>query len=309
MVEIIAAIIGSILGGFLTWWFSRYRPNYIVCNEEFRAELRIGGPLKNWDAWWNISESYAKISLQIGLPRTQLLFEGQAVEQLSLVTLRFYNSSDKPINNPTILIKLAEGANILGCDTLFKPERIDQPSSPGQIAPDSSEKMCKTVVDDNKIYLTLDTLFPHGLNREALILDITCSGKSGPISVVGQGKYDDGSAWATKFETFEETKKRTTKQVRKIGRILIFANIAALMNFIFYLLQTYPKISFNSRLDGAFNTQQFYILVGCLALFACYDIFLIIRNKRLIFGIPFTNRRVVVSIDTYPPKVDKRAEN
>ena len=42
MAEVVAAIVGVVLGTVVTLWISRYRPHYIVCEDAFRVRLAVG---------------------------------------------------------------------------------------------------------------------------------------------------------------------------------------------------------------------------------------------------------------------------
>lgn len=298
MYEIIAAILGAVIGGYLAWRFSRYRPKHIICEERFRSEICIGGPLKNWSAWWNTSERGARFSLLIGLPNTRVLFQDEAVDKLTFLTLVFRNTSDKPINNASILVKLDDEARVLGCKSAFKPERhVGSPSSEslGPLADRTKLEPCCTAVDKSKLQLEIDTIFPYKLNQEILTLDIICSGKAGEPEILGQGTLDDGNAWAARFEHWEETERRAYRRLRAIGRALLLGFALYSAYFVYFVLRTYPRIRRNDRLAWLLTTPQVTVCVGYLLIQLVYLGYLLLYKKmRLRIPIPFSKRRLVI---------------
>jgi hypothetical protein len=298
MAEVIAAIVGVLLGALVSWLLSRSRPHYLVCEDSFRARLAISGQPWTWSVSWQ-SGKQSSVSLDIGLPQTQVLCKEIAVDVLTVLRLKFRNAGDKIIDHPTVAVKLNESAKILGCDIHLEPERFEVEATQGEIQarPASVDHFSSsTIVEPNKTVIVFDSLYPHNVRQEVAVLDIFCSGEIGSPTVSGQGIFKDGSVWATKFEPWEESQRRTR---RRVGAFNNANAIGLLVAIIAYSIWRPPSglITINGVAVSKWASQPlFLMLAGWLLLFGGYAFYMAMRGWYLTLPIPFLKRRLEIRL-------------
>jgi len=298
MAEVIAAIVGVLLGALVSWWVNRSRPHQIVCEDSFKARIALKEPFWQWSisSYTGTRKGVASFDLDIGLPQTQLLFKDKAVDVLTVLRLKFRNTSEKVIERPKIWVRLAESAAILGCESHVEPERFDiEPAQEVQSEPVSAGRnSCTTVIESNKAVVTLDSLYPHSANREVAILDIFCLGEVSQPEVSGQGVFQDGSAWAVKFEPWEESQSRVGRRVRAFN----YVNTAGvLVGVIAFLIWQSPSGLIEVDTDAVVQLASHpfsLILAGWIVLFLCYNFYLLMRGWYMSLWIPFLRLRFLI---------------
>ncbi len=303
MAEVIAAIVGVLLGALVTWLLNRSRPHYMVCEDSFKARIAIGGKPWSWSVSWHRQVGQQDfVSFAMGLPQTKIFFKDQTVDVLTVLRLKFRNSGDKVINHPKVVIKLGESARILGCDIHFEPERseVEATQKKKKIQSEPSTSECDssfTIVEpDNKIAVALGALYPHNATQEVAILDIYCSGEIKNPEVSGRGTFQDGSVWATKFEPWEESQNRARRRVNRFN----LANITGLLVvFIGYMIWRPPTglvIIDSSAITAWVSHPLFFVLVGWVVLLLGYAFYMGMRGWLLRLPIPFLKRALEISI-------------
>lgn len=305
MYEIIAAIIGVVLGGIVTWWLNKSRPLFIVCEDSFRALLTIGGKPWEWTSEWRSGKEQSLVSFGIGLPDTKMLFREMPINTLSVLRLKFRNTGHVVIDEPKIDIYLGESANILGCDIHLEPEQIrlqninrenEKMFEKSKVTPEAIN------FEKNKIALTLKNLYPFSINQEVTILDIFCNGEIGDIRVSGRGVLQDGLIWATKFEPWIVSRKRIVKNVQRFNKFNYLGLLIALLG---YLIFNPPLglITINSRAVGQWTNNIWFItIVIWLILNLAYAFYMGMAGWYLGVRLPFIKRRLVVAFEKIIPK-------
>ena len=296
MTEVIATVIGVLLGALTTWLFNRSRPHYIICEDSFRARISIGGKPWAWSASWYTGKQDS-ISFDLGLPQTKIYFNDQAVDMLNVIRLKFRNSGDKLIAHPNLVIKLGESATILGCDLHIEPEQYDVVALHERIQSQpagSSRDLSPTLVDPNKVAVTLESLYPHNISQEMVVVDIFCAGEIDNPEIHGRGTFPDGSVWATKFEPWRESQKRIQRRVNLFNG----ANLVGLLAvFIGYMIWRRPSglVTIHPSALAAWASHPlFLILIVWLVLLLGYAFYMGLRGWSLSLPMPFLKRRLVI---------------
>ncbi len=162
MTEILGAVIGALLGGVLTWYITRQRPTYI---------------------WFDWDRKY-----QIGfdsLPHTKILYRDIPIKNLYILRLRAVNTGSRVIKNPEFVIKLQEGAKVLGASA--------------EIIPSRKGADCQVSTKENEVELTINRLYPYSLNRELLLVYLFGNSELKIEQISGEGVFQDGTGWSTRF--------------------------------------------------------------------------------------------------------------
>jgi hypothetical protein len=305
MFEIVAAIIGVVLGAIATWWLNRSRPLFIVCEDSFRARLAIGGELWDWTSEWRSGKEQSLVSFGIGLPETKMLFRETPINTLSVLRLKFRNTGHVVVNEPKIDILLADSAIILGCDIHLEPEQIKSRN----LNTENENKLEKSTItpeliyfEKNRIALTLENLYPFGINQEVTILDIFCNGEIGDINVSGRGVLQDGLIWAVKFEPWLESRKRVVKNVGRFNSINILGLLIAILGYI-VVKPPLDLLTFNSRAwEHWIGNIWFTVIAAWLVLFLTYAFYMAMKGWYLNLRLPFIKRRLVIALEKLTPK-------
>jgi hypothetical protein len=303
MAEIIAAVVGVLLGTLISWLRSRSRPHYLVCEDYFRARIALGGKPWDWSVSWYAGKQ-GSIALEAGLPQTKVLYKDQPVNVLSVLRLRFRNTGERIIDHPNVMVKLDESTRILGCAIHLEPERpdvggVENIQSERAIAQRDSNSR---IVEPNKVAVTLESLYPHSAAEEVAILDIYCSGEIQNPEVSGQGRFQDGSVWATKFEPWQESRKRVRRRVSLFN----LANVLGLLVLCaVYMIWQPPLglVSIHLSAMAAWASHPlFFVLATWLVLLVGYAFYMAMRGWYLALWLPFLGRDLVVSLRRRRPK-------
>ena len=301
MAEVIAAIVGVVLGTVVTWWISRYRPHYILCEEAFRVRLAVGKSLGAKSLSWTSTEKgLLALDVDIGVPYTEVRVKDTPVETLVVQRLKLRNVGQKLIAEPEVHVQLGQTATILGCDVYsdFELSHSEaegdsvvslEPLTPQQSVP------CPTIIDRNQVTVTLKPLYPYKANRQVVILDIICAGDTGTPVVQGQGVFqEDQSVWTVKFEPWELSRARIQRRVR------IFNNVSTVGLFfaiIAFLVWRPPigilTISTASAVRWASHPLAI-AMISALLVYFCYAMYMGMRGWSLSLPLPSLKRKMVV---------------
>jgi hypothetical protein len=164
MIEIIAAIVGAVAGGLITWILAKKKPSYVICEEEFSEDLVLN------------------------LPETRFLFRDEPMESLHITRLGFRNMGTKVLEKPVFTVNVEKDSRIIGALHTFKPER-------GK----SENLLCQIETEGDTLKITPSTLYPYELNQEILVIDIFTEEKTSIIAALGNGINSDGTGWSVRF--------------------------------------------------------------------------------------------------------------
>jgi len=301
MFEILAAVIGVILGAAISWWLSRTSPLLIVCEDSFRTRLTIGGEPWEWTFRWHTSgKEQSLVSFGIGLPETKMLFKETPINTLSVLRLKFRNAGHIVIPKPKIYIHLSETAKILGCDIHTEPEQIssqnldiksENKTEKDTISPEQTEFQHNTAI------VTLDNLYPFNMSQEVTIVDLFCNGEIGETKVFGRGVLQDGAIWMVKFEPWLNARKRITKNVQLFNQINILGLLIAIVGY-FIVKPPFNLIVINEFFWKEWSSGYWFTaVVVWLLSYIIYMFYMAMKGWAINLKLPFINRRLFIALE------------
>jgi hypothetical protein len=256
--------------------------------------------LWDWEIAWQKEEDTASVSLAIGLPQTQIVFEDIAVELLTVLRLKFRNTSDRIIKQPRLSVELDEGIRILGCDVYFEPEQVDV--GRGEEArfrsKDSTDNVGREIVDPNQVTVSVDAMYPHRACQEALVVDVFCAGEAGDPQVSGRGDFQDGSVWTTKFQPWKEERRQSLHRIKILGDAGAIVLSIATLGYMVWVIWRSP---FGSLQDTG-NLSKLVAHPFALALVVGYTllgalfVWMLCRGWYVAFRLPFAKLAFLIRL-------------
>jgi len=210
---IISAVVGAGLGAILHWYFTRKRPQYLVCEEVSRTTLL------------EVPKEAKKANIRYG---------DTEVDRLSLSRLRLFNAGDSAIENAAFVLRLKGVKQIL--DTRFKtvPEslvekirEVDQGEISGRIG-----------FVFNETAVCINYLKPFKLYREEISIEIICDGE---ITSVTAPKVGEAREWGLKFWSLED-KKKLSKKISRIPLAFLVITGNALLAGLLLKERASPRV-------------------------------------------------------------------
>lgn len=165
MVEIIAAIVGAVVGGIITWILAKKKPSYVICEEQFAEDF------------------------ELNLPEIRFFFRDKPINGLHITRLKFSNMGVRVLERPIFIVNVEENNKIIGALHDFQPERKN------------SNLQCQIEIEEegDSLRIIPITLYPYELNQESLLVDILTEDEASVIGVWGNGINSDGTGWSVKF--------------------------------------------------------------------------------------------------------------
>lgn len=161
MIEIIAALVGVIAGGLLTWILNRKSPSHVICEEDFSAHIALN------------------------LPGIRFLFRDVPLNDLHITRLNFRNIGGRVLEKPVFTVKFEDTSEIIGAVCRFKPIRGE-----------TEDDLCHTEMQKSTLKIIPSDFYPYEINNETLIVDIFTKTETSIVTVVGYGKNSDGTGWS-----------------------------------------------------------------------------------------------------------------
>lgn len=186
---IISAVVGAGLGAILHWYFTRKRPQYLVCEEKARTSLEV---------------------IEEAKEETEIRYGGSKIGRLSLVKLRLFNQGTEVLKGADFTVRLNPEVKIVG----IPPCKI-LPEGEGEIVFPWQEQP----PNQNEKKFHVHYLNPFKLYEQEVIIDLICDGKITEVGVFG-----GGPGWSVKFWSLEE-KKRIGEKISSI--VLAFTLIGS----------------------------------------------------------------------------------
>jgi hypothetical protein len=164
MAEIIAAIIGALIGGLFALLLSRKRPSYIVCEVQYQGRFSLP------------------------FSETRILFRDNPIDELYLTRLSFRNMGTQVLEKPAFTVKFRNVPHVLGVSVDVSPDRALDDTL-----------LCETAVQENVIRLEPTIFYPYQLNQEVLTIDVFTRSDAAIAGVIGHGVNRDGTGWSVRF--------------------------------------------------------------------------------------------------------------
>jgi hypothetical protein len=267
MWEVVAAIVGVLLGALITWIASRKRPNHVEYREVGQYRFRLPAPAK-------------------------IVVGGQTLEAMHLTRLALSNRSNQAIKQPQFKVEIAPEVRVLSFDVSVSPERV----SPNDIPQVNAQQNTATV--------TLPILFPYALNREVLLIDLYSVEEIQQYSILGAGLTDDQYGWAVK-EAKDWIRLPIVGfriQNSRLGWVaagIAFGFVVGWLLLIGYLLWQMATGLINGPYLLTMVTRPLFLGLLVFVLLMTGSGFLIaLQGWWLNLPIPFTHRRLYVEIRT-----------
>jgi hypothetical protein len=265
MWEVVAAIIGVLLGALVTWLASRKKPNLVEYHEIGQYRFHLPTPAK-------------------------IVFGGQTLDAMHLTRLALMNRSNQIIKQPQFRIEIDAETDILSVDVSL---------SPGRVSPDETPKLQR---EGNATTLTLPMLFPYALNQEQLFVDIYSLEEIQDYKILGAGLTDDQYGWAVS-QAKEYIRLPLIGYHIRNSRIAWLAALAWLgfvvgwIAFVIYLIWQMANGLLNQEnLLSMVTSPMFVILLFVALAFTAISVGFGFYGWNVQIGIPFTRRYVFVAI-------------
>jgi hypothetical protein len=277
MTELISAVTGAIVAALATWLFTRKRLTYIQCNLAHRSFFHVG------------------------LPGVHFLVRDEAIKHFGVAQFRFHNTGSKVISQPRFALCLSDYVKIMSASSRVLPDEQDEPAIT-QRGEESKGSRCKSgrsslEVDGSTIRISVDTLFPHELKGEEIILDVFTNMPIEPdrdVRVTGQGTLSDGTGWAAQFSGVAASDRLWKNPIFLANRVVM---IGLLVSLVVYLAARRPWDIFKADpalLATALRDPFLWSWLGAFVLFTMWMFVLGMRGRAFTLPMPFLRRHLMV---------------